>query len=72
MSFSSTAVKIGVTLTVFKSSGKITSTKDNVKIFNKGLLEDPKQFLVTLKLFHHNLEFYLFAEKIMLLLIRLY
>ena len=31
-------------------SGKISSSEDNLKIFNKGLLKDPKQLLITLKL----------------------
>ena len=50
MSFSSPALKIGVTLAVFKSSGKIPSSEDNLKTCNKGLLEDLKQLLITLKL----------------------
>ena len=49
-SFSSPALKIGVTLAVFKSSRKIPSSKDNLKICNKELLKDPKQLLTILKL----------------------
>ena len=45
-----TSLKIGVTLAVFKLSGKIPSSKDNLKICNKGLLKDQKQLLITLKL----------------------
>ena len=45
-SFPSPTLKIGVTLAVFKSSGKILSSKDNLKICNKDLLRDPKQLLI--------------------------
>ena len=41
-SFSSSPLKIGVTLAILQSSGKIPSSKDNLKICNKGLLKDQK------------------------------
>ena len=40
-----------MTLAASKSSGKIPSSKDNLKICNKGLLNDPKQLLKKLQLF---------------------
>ena len=49
-SFASPALKIGITLAVFKSSERIPSSKDNLKIGNKDLLKDPKQLLITSKL----------------------
>ena len=45
-----TSIKNRVTLAVFKSSGKITYSKDSLKICSKGLLKDSKQLLTTLKL----------------------
>ena len=40
--FLSPTLKIGVSLAVFKSSEKIPSSKDNLKVCNKVLLKDPK------------------------------
>ena len=37
-------------LAIFSSSGKIPVCKDELKILNRGVLNGPKQFLITLKL----------------------
>ena len=35
---------------ILSSSEKIPFSKDKLKIFNRGILRGPKQFLITLKL----------------------
>ena len=48
--FSSPVLQIGVSLAIFSSSGKIPLFKEELKILNRGVLNGPKLFQITLKL----------------------